>query len=330
MRILPTASLLLVFASHDAFAGIRHTVALAVDTNSLAEKVATEVQEDIGPQVLAGIADIMSTPDPTKIDLTAVSEVKTLARILECEGAECLQDLGQDTGVDLLIKVKVRAKQAAQEASNEAAKKVSKRASKKAAKTTKADYLVSMIVVRAAPSREVWSEKTDCLACEASEIKRTASLLGSALAERIKPKLATTPKPIAEAATQAPEPVPTPPPPPEPPVAVDTSPSPAAPAPAWYVPRYLSVTALAGGVLLLGSGIYLVHINEKGTCDLAASQDLCAKRYKTQNLGFGLIAGGGLATLGGLAGLLFFPPGTSSTHMALNFTGSSFSLSGNF
>jgi hypothetical protein len=314
MRILATAILLLGFASQDALAVTRRTVAIAVDSSSLAGKLADDVQESTGPRVLAALAEIMSAPDPIKIDLTLVNEPGTSDRILACAGAECMQDLGQTAGVDLVIKVKVRTKQ------------VSTKPAKKSAEKAKADYQISIIAVRSAPQRDVWSEKTECLACEAGEIGPAASLLAGAVGEQIKATL-TLAKPAPEAAP-APAPVPKTPPPPTP--ALESTQAPATPAPDFYVPKSLSVTALAGGVLLLGSGIYLVHIHGKGTCDLAAQQDLCAQRYRTKNLGIGLIAGGGLATLGGLVGLIFFPPGSSSAPMALDITGSSISLSGNF
>jgi hypothetical protein len=57
---------------------------------------------------------------------------------------------------------------------------------KKASKRSKSDFLVSMIVARSQPDRDAWVEKTDCQACEAGEIKHTASLLAFTIGERIK------------------------------------------------------------------------------------------------------------------------------------------------
>jgi hypothetical protein len=310
MRILITASVLLAFASQQAFAETPSTVAIAVDTNSLGPKLAAEVQDGIVTHVLTGLTEAMSHLASTNIAMTPVSDSRTLDQILECEGIECLQDLAQSAKVDLVIQVRVSAKQ-----------------TKKAAKRAKPDYLVSMVVARPAPDRDAWSEKTVCQACEASEIRHAASLLASMIAERIKiPK--TLPAPAHEAAP-APAPVTTAPPAPQP--ALQASPPPVAPAPEGrYVPTALSVTALAGGAVLIGSGIYLIHIHGQGTCDLTAAKDLCSRRYKTQNAGIGLVAGGGLAALGGLAGLFFFSPSTGSTPLALNITGSSISVSGGF
>jgi hypothetical protein len=310
MRILFTASVLVAFASQHAFAETPSTVAIAVDTNSLGPKLAAEVQDGIVTHVLTGLTEAMSHLASTNIAMTPVPDSRTLDQILECEGIECLQNLAQSSKVDLVIQVRVSAKQ-----------------TKKAAKRAKPDYLVSMVVARAAPDRDAWSEKTVCQACEASEIRHAASLLASMIAERIKiPK--TLPAPAHEAAP-APAPVTTAPPAPQP--ALQTNPLPAAPAPEGrYVPTALSVTALAGGAVLIGSGIYLIHLHGQGTCDLTAPKDLCSRRYKTQNVGIGLVAGGGLAALGGLAGLLFFSPSTGSTPLALNITGSSISVSGGF
>lgn len=309
MRFLPTAFLLLVCASRHAFAGTPSTVAIAVDTNNLGPKIAAEVQDGIVTHVLTGLTDVMSHLASTNVALTPVSDSRTLDQVLDCEGIECLQDLAQSAMVDLVIQVRVNAKQ-----------------TKKTAKRVKPDYLVSMVVARSAPDREAWSEKTVCQACEASEIRHTASLLASMIAERIRiPKANPAPAPEA-----APAPLPTTVATPAPQPALVPKPSPVAPSPAWYVPSALSVAALAGGVLLIGSGVYLIHIDGEGTCDLTASKDLCARRYKTRNAGIGLVAGGGLAALGGLAGLLFFSPGAGSTSMALHITGSSISVSGGF
>ena len=312
MRILFTASVLLSFVSQHAFAGTPSTAAIAVDTNSLGPKLAAEVQDGIVTHVLTGLTEAMSHLASTNIAMTPVSDSRTLDQILECEGIECLQDLAQSAKVDLVIQVRVSAKQ-----------------TKKSAKRAKPDYLVSMVVARPAPDRDAWSEKTVCQACEASEIRHAASLLASMIAERIKVQ------PTLPAPTPAPAPAPVPapmtmaPPPPQP--ALQASPPPVAPAPEGrYVPTALSVTALAGGAVLMGSGIYLIHLHGQGTCDLTAPKDLCPRTYKTQHAGIGLVAGGGLAALGGLAGLLFFSPSTESTHMALNITGSSISVSGGF
>jgi hypothetical protein len=254
----------------------------------------------------------MSHLAATDIALTPFSGSRTTEQVLECEGIECLQDLAQSAKVDLVIQVRVRAKQPT--------KKVSRRA--------RPDYLVSMVVVRAAPDREAWSEKADCQACEASEIGHTASLLASMIAERIKikkdlpaPTHEARPAPTTMTTAQA-----------APPPAPATSPRRAAPASEseWSVPRYVSVPTLAGGVLLIGSGLYLIHIDGEGTCDLTAPKDLCPRRYETRNAGIGLVAGGGLAALGGLAGWIFFSPSAGSTPMALSLTGSSISVSGRF
>jgi hypothetical protein len=313
MRILFTALVLLALARPPAFAGSPSTAAIVVDTNSLGPKLAAEVQDGIVTHVLTGLTEAMSQLAATNIAITPVSDSITLEQVLECEGIECLQDLGQSAKVDLVIQVRVSAKQP-----------------KKPAKRAKPDYLVSMVVARPAPDRDAWSEKTVCQACEASEIRHTASLLASMIAERIKvnkavpapapePPPVSTPVTVALSAPKSALAVNSPSPPP-----------PTAPEPGRYVPTALSVVALASGAVLIGSGIYLIHIHGQGTCDQATPQELCPRRYKTRNAGIGLAAGGGLAALGGLAGLIFFSPSTGSMPMALNITGSSISVSGGF
>ena len=311
MRIQSTATcavtLLLAFASRNAFAGIPQTAAIAVDTNSLAAKTAVEAQDGMVTRIVSGLAEVMSSRAATDISLTPVGEAKMLEQVLDCEGTECLQDLANSAKVDLVIQVRVHPKQAPA----------------KASKRARQDFRISMIVVRSGPDRDAWSEKTDCQACGASEIKHTASLLASLIAERISVK----PVPSEPAHQAVPAPIPIAVAPPQQPRA---TPLPSSAPARWTVPTYLSVTALAGGLILTGTGLYLMHIDGRGTCALAANQELCPRRYKTQGLGIGLLVGGELAALSGLAGLIFFSPGVSSTHMALNITGSSISVSGGF
>ncbi len=320
MRMPTTAALLfalvLALASQLAFAGNPSTVAVAIDTSGLAPKLADVVQDGAVTHVLTGLSQVISTLAATDITLTPITDPIEVEQVLECESIECLQDLAETAKIDLVVQVRVRVRQSA----------------RRPARRSKPDYLISMIVVRSVPRREAWSEKTDCKGCDPSEIKHTASLLASTIAERIK-FIKTPPAPVA-AAEPTPPTILTPPAPPPPALERRASlaePAPApGPEPSWYVPRYLSLTAIAGGVVLIGSGIYLVHLDGEGTCDLAAPKDLCARRYKTAAAGIGLVAGGGLATLAGLVGLIAFSPGSGGSHVALNITASSLSLSGGF
>jgi hypothetical protein len=191
---------------------------------------------------------------------------------------------------------------------------------KKATKKAKADYAISMVVARAVPDRDAWREKTDCQACTGGDVKHMASLLASTIAERIN----------IDVAPPSPQPSPVPPvaaTPPRPP-RTDLVTSPTAPQPGFYVPRALSIAALAGGVALVGSGIYLLHLNGQGTCSLAANEKQCPRLYNTTGLGTGLVIGGGVAAVGGLVGLVFFPPGGGTSQLALGFNGSSISVRG--
>jgi hypothetical protein len=284
-----------------------NTVAIAVDTSNLGPKVAAEVQDGIATHVVAGLTQVLSTLAATDISLVPVTESKTLEQVLDCEGIECLQELAQSAKVDLVVQVRVRVKPTA----------------KKSPGRSKGDYLVSMVVARAEPARDAWVEKTDCRACEIGEVKHTASLLASMIAERIKVKR-VVPAPMPEES-----PAPAPIAPPVPPPALEEHPAASAPEHAT-VPRWLSLSALGGGAVLVGSGIYLIHIHGQGTCNLAAPKALCARRYDTQSLGIGLVAGGGLAVLAGLVGWIAFPPRTGAMPVALNLTASSISLSGDF
>jgi hypothetical protein len=155
-------------------------------------------------------------------------------------------------------------------------------------------------------------------------------LLASTIAERITfdalPAKAAPPPALPKASAQ-PEPMPVTIVNPPLPVTIVNPPLPA-PTPEWHVPRPLSIAALAGGVVLIGTGIYLLHIDGQGTCNLASGQSQCPQVHATGALGTGMIVGGSLAALGGLTGLIFFGPSMANTQVG--FSGSSISVRGVF
>jgi hypothetical protein len=298
MRILLPAALLLLLASQRAFAAAPNTVAIAMETNDV--KIAADLQAGFAAEILYGLGEVFSNLARVRINLTQVSAPKISARILECADAECLQAVAQSANVDLVVQARVQ--------------------TTKASKKGKPDYAVSMVVARNAPAHDAWREKADCQGCSVSEIKHMASLLASTIAEQIKidaPFPAATPslKPQATEAKLA-----------SAPVGIRDLPE----KPGLRVPRYVSVAAIAVGVVLMGTGAYLASVDGKGTCDLAPPKEHCPERYRTQGLGFGLVAGGGLVALGGVVGLLFFSPRAGSTNLAIGFSPSSISLSGAF
>jgi hypothetical protein len=302
MRIAPTAALLLALSGHRAFAGAPSTVAVSVDTSALNSKIAGEVQDGIVTAVLSGLSEVFSNLVRTKVDLSPVSDAKIVTQVHDCGGIECLENLAQSAKLDLVVQINLQAK--------------------KSSKKAKPDYAISMIVARDAPARDAWREKTVCQGCNAAEIKHMASLLASTIAERVnvdEPPAKARPLPSPAPAPVRPAPQPAP--------LVVNLPSPE-PKPAWSVPRHLSIAALAGGGVLIGTGIYLLHLNGEGTCSLASGQRECSRLYSTGALGTGVLVGGSLAALGGLTGLLFFSPSTGSTQLGLS--GSSISVRGAF
>lgn len=320
MRSPTILVLFAAFASQRALAGTPGTVAIAVDTGSLAPGIAKEVQDGAVTHILAGLTEVLVVRAATAVSLTPVTDPGTLERVLACESTECLRELGQRAGIDLVVQVRVRPAPAAG----------------KVARRAKASYVASMLAVQPLPRREGWTEQTECRGCGAGEIKHSASLLASVIAERIaiepppaaraseEPRVSAPPMPTAGPEIPAwPRPAPSSPPRPtlvRTPAAQD----------AFYVPSYLSVTAMAGGALLVGAGLYLIHIDGGGTCELASGRELCARRYKTRTAGIALLTGGGVAALGGLAGLVFFSPGRGSTRLAFNLGASSLIFSGGF
>jgi len=306
MRTLIIPALLVLLASHRALAGVPNSVAISTETGDLGPKIAAEVQSGLEAEILYGLTEVFSNVARVKLNLTQVSDARIIARIQECEDLPCLEDIAKSAGVDLVVQVRMQVK--------------------KTGKKGKPEYAISMVVARDAPTRDGWREKTDCQACAAGEIKHMASLLASTIAEHIKIEAQATPPPALKPPVAAVEPAPSP-------VAI-ANPPPAPPAPpeasAWFVPRYVSATALVIGAGLIGTGAYLMSIDGNASCNLAAGQTQCPHVYATGALGTGLLIGGGVATLGGLAALIFFAPSAGSAHVALGFSGTSISVRGAF
>jgi hypothetical protein len=295
MRITSALPLLLLLAGSRAFAEGPNAVAIGVDATIPGDKNPAEFRSGVVARVMAGF-------DSFKLDLSAVSDPRIVEQARTCEGASCLQDLARSADLALVVQVRIQAK--------------------KAAKKGKLDYSISMLVARETPDRNSWREKVACSDCDASEAKQQVFLLAGTIGERIKsesPK--TAPHPVAVA-------LPTPPPVVPPVVA----PNPVNPPPAtdssWSVPRYVSGSVLGAGLVAAGIGAYLVHLNGRGTCDVVAPKEQCPDRYKTTGLGYGLVAGGGVAAIGGLLGLLLLGPPADGAGLAVGFDGSSLSVSG--
>ena len=307
MRSISTLAPLLLLAGSPAFAAVPRMVAITTDTGTIHAKIANKVQDGIAEEVLSGLAEGFANVVKTKVELTPLSNSVVDTAALACEAAECLSNLARAAKVDLVVQLKIQAKKARRRANRRA----------------KTDCTLSMIVARAVPNRDAWRETTECEACTSSDIKHMASLLATTIAERID----ITAPPPAPPAPPAPRPLAAKTPTPAP-AAVVTTP-PLAPKSQWYVPRALAISAIAGGAAILGSGIYLLALNGRGTCDLASGQQECPRLYDTTGLGTGLIIGGGAVAVAGLVGLVWFSPGWNS-QVALGFTGSSLSLRGAF
>jgi hypothetical protein len=271
-----------------------------------------------------------------KLMLTATSDPKIIARVRDCKDAACLQEIAKTAELGLVVQVGMQARRPAR--------------GKKPRKDGKLDYAISMLVARDVPERKSWLEKTECSDCSTAEAKQAVFLLSATLGERISTEVSPSKvEPVSLPAASKGEPEPLPPPSkaepeplPQPEIVVRPAPPPEAmmppslpgpppePTPEWYKSRTLSIAATAGGLVLMGTGIYLLHIDGEGTCDLVAPERRCPDRYKTQGLGAGFLVGGGLAALGGFASYYFFSYRTHATRTTLGFSGSSISVSGAF
>jgi hypothetical protein len=297
-------------------AGTRGTVAVAVDTGSLPPPMANDVQEGVVAHIISGLSQVLLARSATEVELTPVTDAATLDRVLACESTPCLRDLARSAGLALVVQMRVRPAPGA----------------KQAARRARSDCRIALVAVQPSPDHEERTEETECRGCGSAEIKHAASLLASLIAEHI--TIPPAPRPDSgDEAERAPLTVPPAPPLPAP------SPQPI-PAPALVVPPaahpsppvspYLSMAAVAGGALLVGTGLYLLHLDGEGSCDLSGPSELCPRRYKTRVPGIALVAGGGAAALSGLVGLLFLSRGRASTRVAFNLSATSLVLSGGF
>ena len=242
--------------------------------------MASQVQDGAVTHVITGLTQVMVARGGPDVSLRPVTDPSTLERVLACGSAQCLRELGQSAGIDLVVQVRVRP------APN--AGKVTRR--------SKASYLVSMVALQPLSRGEGRTEQTECRACGSSEIKHSASLLASIVAESItlEPPPAPPAGPDAPSVAQSPPPLPAPlplpAPPPLPAPQPDLARTPVGQKPAASVPPYLSVAAMAGGALLVGTGLYSIHIDGEGSCDLSGGSELCARRYKTRTPGIAMVA----------------------------------------
>jgi len=306
--ISPISTLLLFFAGSQAHAALPNSVAIAVDTSSLGRKAADEIQDGAAAQILAGLA-------AANMNLAPASDEGVVTQAQNCESADCLQALAKSAQLDLVVQARVLGK--------------------KAARRGKLDYVVSMTVARPDRAPEAWREQTDCQSCDAGETKHMAFLLATLIGERVaseaqpakpEPTVAQPPPPSPAKTMDCPEPAPAPKrqlpiaPPAAPPTTDDN----------WSMPRSASSAIFALGLVSIGAGIYALHIDGRGTCDLHSGQQACPNIHDTKALGTGLVMGGSVVALGGLASLIFFAPASSSSHLALSWTGSSLSFSGAF
>jgi hypothetical protein len=340
MRPLFISTLLILLLGSNALAGAPNTVAIAVDATIPGGKKVAELQNAVASRVLAGFESF-------KLKLTAISDPKILAQVRDCKDATCLQEIAKTAELGLVVHLGMKAKKPAK--------------GKKTHQDSDFDYAISLLVARDVPDRKHWQEKTECSDCSTAEAKQAVFLLSATLGERISAEASPSKdEPVSLLTPSKGEPDPLPPPSeaePEPPPEFTSEPDPLTPPPAivapparspgaivappppepkietkpeWYKSKKVAIAAMAGGVVLMGTGIYLLKLDGEGTCDLVAPTQRCPDRYKTANLGAGFLIGGGLAAMAGLASYYFFSFRTHATQTTVGFTGSSISVQGTF
>jgi hypothetical protein len=288
-----TSIFFLMLLAGPALAG-SPSLAIGTDTSALPAKLASRVQRTINKQVMDGFAT-------AKLGLALHTDKGKSDQIRACPHAICLLDIARGESLDYAVQVTVQ-------------------------KGEKPGTYNILLLVAGRSQQDTWSEKIDCPGCDADEITNMVSLMCTTVGERI----LNAPRPPAPVTTKAePAPVaakiapiaPPAPPPPMPVVSVK-------PEPEFYIPRLLSVATMTTGLVLVGTGIYLFHLDGEGSCTMEAGQKLCIRTYQTAGWGTGFVVGGGVLALGGLATLLFLGPKTSSPSVA--FTGNGIALLGGF
>ena len=302
MRIISAAAFIFLLVGKPAFAEGPNAMAIAVDATIPGEKNPAEFRNGVATRVIAGF-------DSFKFELSPVADPKIIEKAQACEGASCLQDLAKSADLALVVQVRIQAK--------------------KTAKKGKLDYSISVLVARDAPDRNSWREKGTCPECDATEAKQQVFLIVGTIGDRIQGESQKAKQAQVVSGPVSPPIYAVPPPAVAPPVLVNPPQVRKEPA-GWYVPRYLSISALGGGAALIVTGIVLRKIDGGGTCTLPANKKECSRVYSTGGLGTGLIWGGGAAVLGGLAGLLFLGPSPEDSHVTVGFSGSSLLVGGSF
>ncbi len=289
MRIAPITISIMMLASPYAWAGPQQTAAIAADTTGLAPKFASEVQDGVITEVVDGFAAAQFT-------LAPISDAGVITQIRECADQSCLEHVAKGQHLDLVVQIKVQVKRMAKKGKN--------------------DYDVSMIVARAIPEVDSWRERVDCPDCDSSGVDHMMSLLATSIGQQIAREAPPPPPPLAANPT-----------PPPPATKIITKPE-AEARPDWTLLRYLSAAAAGAGLVAIGSGIYALHLNGKGSCQLVPPLEACPEIHHTKPLGIGLLTGGAAAVVGGSIGVIVLGPGQK--RMEVGFDGSSFSISGAF
>jgi hypothetical protein len=302
MRIISAAAFIFLLAGKPAFAEGPNAMAIAVDATIPGEKDPMEFRNGVATRVVAGF-------DSFNMGLSPVSDPKIIERARACEGASCLQDLAKSADLALVVQVRIQAK--------------------KTAKKGKLDYSISVLVARDVPDRNAWREKGTCPECDYTEAKQQVFLIAGTIGDRIQGESQKAKQtPVVSGPVSSPL-VTVPPPAGAPrvlvnPPQVEKEPS------GWYVPRYLSIAGIIGGAAIIVTGVVFDSINGKGTCGRSASDGECARTYDTGDLGTGLIVGGSVVAVGGLASLFFLAPNNTSSNLALGLGASSISVRGRF
>jgi hypothetical protein len=302
MRIISAVTFIFLLAGKPAFAEGPNAMAIAVDATIPGEKNPAEFRNGVATRVIAGF-------DSFNMGLSPVADPTIIEKARACEGASCLQDLAKSADMALVVQVRIQAK--------------------KTAKKGKLDYTISMTVARDVPDRNSWREKGTCPECDATEAKQQVFLIAGTIGDRIQGESQKAKQAPAVSGPVSPPLAVTPPTAPTPPVLVNPPQMEKEPA-GWNVPRYVSIAGIVAGAALVVTGVVFHSINGKGTCGRSASDGECARTYNTGNLGTGLIVGGSVVAVGGLASLFFLAPSTTTSNLALGLGASSISVRGRF
>lgn len=306
MKPAPLVVAIILWLVSSAAAAAPPTVLIGVDLTH-APDAAVDYDVSLTTEVAQGFATTSG------VKLARVGDRETGARLSLCESPACMVRVTKEAGTTYGARVVVETTRSAR------SKKV-------------ADHRVSMTIITPGSPEQRWFERTQCDQCGIDEVSHLAYLLAVQMGERLteyETQRTAAAAPTAAASAPAPSVPPAAEAPAAAPVVAAAAPAPAdmAPAHSWFRRPWIPWVA-AGGLVALGTGIYVgVGIGKESAC-AQASYDECGKHRDLRPQGLALGAAGAIALAA--AGIAQFTLPTSTQDVALSIGPNGFAIRGAF